>query len=83
MSRHVALIEEFRNAYTSLVGNLNGRSQPKDPSVMGRIILEWILVKQGGKMCTACVWLRMGPVTGCCDYGNEPSGSIKGVVFLD
>jgi hypothetical protein len=22
------------------------------------------------------------PVTGCCEHGNEPSGSIKGVKFL-
>jgi hypothetical protein len=24
-----------------------------------------------------------GPVTGCCEHGNEPSGSIKGGEFLD
>jgi hypothetical protein len=26
---------------------------------------------------------RQGPVTSCCEYGNEPSGSIKGGEFLD
>jgi hypothetical protein len=24
-----------------------------------------------------------GPVAGCCEHGNEPSGSIKGREFLD
>jgi hypothetical protein len=24
-----------------------------------------------------------GPVAGCCEYGNEPSGSIKGEEFLN
>jgi hypothetical protein len=24
-----------------------------------------------------------GPLAGCCEYGNEPSGSIKGGEFLD
>jgi hypothetical protein len=27
--------------------------------------------------------LGWGPVTGCCEQGNEPSGSIKGGEFLD
>jgi hypothetical protein len=24
-----------------------------------------------------------GPVAGCCEHGNEPSGSIKGGEFVD
>jgi hypothetical protein len=24
-----------------------------------------------------------GRVAGCCEHGNEPSGSVKGGVFLD
>jgi hypothetical protein len=26
---------------------------------------------------------RQGPVAGCCEHGNEPSGSIKGGEFFD
>jgi len=26
---------------------------------------------------------RLEPVTGCCEHGNEPSGSIKGGEFND
>jgi hypothetical protein len=25
----------------------------------------------------------LGPVAGCCEHGNEPSGSIRGEEFLD
>jgi hypothetical protein len=32
---------------------------------------------------TECIWLRIGPVVGPCEYGSEPSGSIKGGEFLD
>jgi hypothetical protein len=32
-------------------------------------------------------WIRLAqdkrPVAGCCEHGNEPSGSIKGGEFLD
>jgi hypothetical protein len=29
------------------------------------------------------IWLRLGPLAGCCEYSNELSGSIKGGKFLD
>jgi len=38
--------------------------------VGGKILLEWILGSE------------YGPVAGCCEHGNEPSGSIKGGKFL-
>jgi hypothetical protein len=34
-------------------------------------------------MWTILNWLRQGPVAGCCEYGNEPSGFEKGGEFLD
>jgi len=40
--------------------NLKGRDQLQDPSIDGKISLEWILKKQGRKECTGCIWLRMG-----------------------
>jgi hypothetical protein len=42
-----------------------------------RVILEWILRKWCEKMWTE------GPVAGCCEHGNEPSGQIKSGEFLD
>jgi hypothetical protein len=29
------------------------------------------------------IWIREGPSGGKCEHGNEPSGSIKGKIFLD
>jgi hypothetical protein len=26
---------------------------------------------------TGLIWLRIGPVEGSCEHGNEPSGSVK------
>jgi hypothetical protein len=51
--------------------------------VDGKIILEWILGKQAGKVWIGFIWLRIGTNGGCCENGNEPSGSIKGGEFLD
>jgi hypothetical protein len=39
--------------------NLKGIDHSKDLSVNGRIILEWILRRYGGKVWTGCIWLRM------------------------
>jgi hypothetical protein len=41
--------------------NLKGRDHSEDLGVGGRIILEWILWKQGEKLWTGCIWLRIGP----------------------
>jgi hypothetical protein len=32
---------------------------------------------QVGMVRTKFIWLRIGPVEGFCDHGNEPSGSVK------
>jgi hypothetical protein len=36
------------------------------------------LREMGAKLWTGCIWLREGPMAGCCEHGHEPSGSIKG-----
>jgi hypothetical protein len=42
---HVERVEEIRNAYNTLVGNLKGRDNSEELGVDGRIILDWILEK--------------------------------------
>jgi hypothetical protein len=37
---------------------LKGRDHSNDLSGDGKIIIEWILRKQGGKLWTGFVWLR-------------------------
>jgi hypothetical protein len=41
---------------------LKGRNNSEDLAVDRRIILKWILGKQGGKMWTEFMWLRTEPV---------------------
>jgi hypothetical protein len=31
---------------------------------------------------TGSIWLRLGPLEGSCEYGNEPSGSYNAAKFL-
>jgi hypothetical protein len=49
-----------------------------DTSVDGRIILKWILKKEGGLEVDSS-----GSVVGSCEHSNGYSGSIKGKEFLD
>jgi len=46
--------------------NLKERDHAEDLGVDGRIILEWILGKYGGKVRTGFIWLRYGLVAGSC-----------------
>jgi hypothetical protein len=38
--------------------NLKGRDHSEEQGVDGNIILERILGKWGGKLCTGCIWLK-------------------------
>jgi hypothetical protein len=40
--------------------NLKGREHTEEPGTDGKIILEWILGKQDGKVWTGYIWLRIG-----------------------
>jgi hypothetical protein len=53
----------------------------EDLGVDGRIILNLIFKNWDGGTSTESMWLRRG--TGCCEYGDEPSGSIKCGEFLE
>jgi hypothetical protein len=77
-------MEGRRDAYRLLVGKRDGRNHLEDPGIDGRIISKWIFERfnaeghgpdQSG--------LGQGQVAGCCECGNEPSGSIKCGEFLE
>jgi hypothetical protein len=58
--------------YTKLWSqNLKGRVHLEDLGVDVKIILR--VVGSG----TDLPGLEQAPVTGCCEHGNEPSGSVK------
>jgi hypothetical protein len=64
---------EMRNAYKILVGNLKGRHHSEDVGVDEKIILEWLLGKQGEKLWTRFIWLRIGTVADSCEHDNGNS----------
>jgi hypothetical protein len=53
-------MEEMRNAYIILVEILKERDHSEDVGVDGKIILESILGKRGGKLWTECIWFTTG-----------------------
>jgi hypothetical protein len=73
---------EERGVHRVLVGKPEGKSRWGDPDVDGRIILRWMFRKLEGVVGTGWSWLRIGQVAGTCEYGKEPSGSIKCGEFL-
>jgi hypothetical protein len=58
MAGHIACVGKMRNAYKIMVGNLKSREHLQDIGVDGRIISEWTLEKQSGKVITGFIWLR-------------------------
>jgi hypothetical protein len=40
--------------------NLKERDHFEDQGVDGKVIFEWMLEKQGGKLWAGCIWLRIG-----------------------
>jgi hypothetical protein len=63
-----------------LWGNLRERDHFEDPGIDGRIILRRIFRKWDVGVWTGSSWLRIGAG---CEFGNEPSGSMKCGEFLD
>jgi hypothetical protein len=75
---------EMRNGYNILVGKPEGERPLGRPGL--RKILQWILEKQvegGGGWTGYICGSGREHLMGCCEYGNEPSGSIKSGKFLD
>jgi hypothetical protein len=49
----------MRNVYKVFVGNPEMEENSGNLAVVRRIILEWMLGKYGGKVCTGLNWLRI------------------------
>jgi hypothetical protein len=49
----------MRNEYKIFVGKPEGRDHSNDPGVGERIILDWVSGKQGGKLWTEFIWLKI------------------------
>jgi hypothetical protein len=80
---HVALWER-REVYIGFWwGNLGKRGHLGKPGVDGRIILRWILRMWDSGHGLECSGSGYEQLAGTCEYGDEPSGSIKFGKFLD
>jgi hypothetical protein len=58
--RYAARMEAIKMHTEFWSENLKGRDQSEDLDVDGRITLQWILGKMGGKLWTGYSWLRTG-----------------------
>jgi hypothetical protein len=48
----------------NFLSDLKERGLSEDLGVVGKIILELIVGKQGRKLWTGCIWLRLGTSAG-------------------
>ena len=80
---HVARMEQRRDKYKVLVGNLSEGDHLEDPGVDRRIILKWIFDKWDERHGLNRSVSGQGQVGCCCDCGNEPLSSIKCREFCD
>jgi hypothetical protein len=65
------------------VGKPEGRRPLERPSVDGRIILKWIFEMLFGGHRLDRYGSGNEKVAGSCEYGDEPSGSMKCGEFLE
>jgi hypothetical protein len=61
--------------------NLKGRDHLEDIDVNMKIILEWMLGKNGVRVWTGRILARIGASGGCFEHGYETSGSVKSGEF--
>jgi hypothetical protein len=57
---HVEPMEEIKMHTIFLLENMDGRDNLVELSIDGKIILERILGKDGRRMWTGFIWLRVG-----------------------
>jgi len=56
---YVARMGEMRNAYKISVGKPDETGHSGELGVDGKVILKWFLQKQGEKVWTEFIWLRI------------------------
>jgi hypothetical protein len=67
---HVVYMGQKRNKYKLLVWKSKGKKYSQDLDVDGRIILGWVLEKEGGRCGLNASGSGYGPVAGTCKHCN-------------
>jgi hypothetical protein len=50
----------MRNVYNIFIGKSEGKIHSEDLCVYRKIILKWVVEKEGGKLRTGFIWLGIG-----------------------
>jgi hypothetical protein len=74
---------ERRGAYRALVGKPEGRRPLGRPRRRWEDNIKMDLREVGWGAWTGSIWLRIGTDASSCEYGYEPSCSIKCGEFLE
>jgi hypothetical protein len=82
-ARHVARMGQMRNVYKIFAIKPKGNGALRRSRLTWRVILERILRKWVKIWVLESSVSGQGPVVGSCEYGDEPSGYIKGRGFPD
>ena len=83
MSKHVACMNDRRDAHKVSMGKPEAKKQLRRPKRRREDKMKMGLQEVDGEAWTGLIWLRVGHVADACECGNEHSGSIKRVEFLD
>jgi hypothetical protein len=79
---HISRMGLMKNAYKILIG------KPEGKRPLGRPRRRWEDIRMDQRERVRRCGLDssgsgQGPVAGCCEHGNKPSGSITGGEFID
>jgi hypothetical protein len=72
---HVACMVEGSNMYRVLVGKPDGKNHLEDQGIGGRMGSKWTLGRLAGGCGVDSPGPGWGPLVGCGEYSDEPSGS--------
>jgi hypothetical protein len=81
--RHLLVANNHKDDRRCAQRVVAGRHPMENVGLDGMIILQWIFNECDGEAHTGFIRLRIRPVAGTFEFGNEHSGSTKCLEFLN